>query len=635
MHVHQGWLADYADGSKLARRAVPWTVPFADANAKILAFSKQGQVPTRVVAYHHCGNPTELYSEIPYFDSKGRSNPYSSQVSDDIFHIAKDLRTRPPLSGARGICMPVSYVTMIAHPAVFPAGAPNAGQPIPRAPLWVMVRHDGMVQLWERDGAVTNHGVIPTVTHSWDACVDATNRRIMYVATADAASPGVWTNPRIVRVDRATGAGTAAAPEDASKYVISVYQTLPGVPTAVRTDDVGNVYAVANGAIYRNGARWLTLPNAFAMDYAAGKLYVVCSTGEVRIVDIATTSIGPNLMPAIGLAQAVIFGTDFFTISVDRNGTFGPIGDFSVGRVHTNGNTNTWQFSDGGATVKYGYRIYNSSQSWQTVGDARNVHELFGHYDWIGGKYHDFEAVRAVGGYANCPISLIVADPPIPAQDSGVDYTLIWHGMRALARGGPNDAQTRPALTCWITREGWSPFAGCSADEIAEMPSFDAMEAFIVGGMIGQFRRDDYTPLDRIGMLESICRASQRHLREGKVFTQSLRAWYVAKYGAPPVPAATVQAMNPESDQYLEARPTATGYRIGVFNIRGAGDVRYVEGPSTNEVVGATIPADAVIVADEGLPTQTTSLATLKSGPHALTVRSASLPTRASVVIVP
>jgi len=640
MHVHQGWLADYADGSKLGPRAVPWTVPFADANAKVLAFSKQGQVPTLIVAYHHCGNPTELYSEVPYFDSKGRSNPYSSQVSDDIFYISEDLQNRPPNSGVRGVAMPVSYVSLLAHPGVFPAGAPNAGQPIPNAPLWIMVRHDGMVQQWERNGDIINCGVIPTVEYSWDACIDLTNRMIMYACVADDVTNSVWTNRRVVKIDRTPGAAHNGIPDDATKYIVTTYQgNLPAVPTGVRTDDAGNVFVACGGIIYRNGVVWLSFPDVFALDYGLNKLYVVCSTGATHIVDIATKAVGPNVMQAIGMTAPVAFGVDFFTISVDKNGAFGPVGNFAVGRVHTNGNTNTWQFSPDGLTVKYGYFIYNSSQSWQTIGNAVFVHELFGHYDWIGGKYHDFEAVRAVGGYANAPIGLIVADPPIPAQTvpSYYDYTLIWHGMRALGRGGPDDSQTLPALTCWITREGWSPFQGCSADEIAEMASFDAMEAFIVGGMIGQFPRPTYTSLDRIGMMEAICRSSQRYLKEGDTFTTALRAWYVAKYGAPPKPAAVVQSkFNPEELQYLEARATGpTTYRVGVFNLRGAGDQRYMEGPSTNEAVGAPIPSDAVIWADWGLPSATTNLASLSSGPHAFTVRSAVMKTRATVIIVP
>ncbi len=638
MHVHQGWSADYADGALLAPRGVPWTVPFADIPAKILAMPKNGAVPSRIVAYHHCGNNTELYSEVPFFDKFGRSNPYSSQVSDDLYYIVEDLNDRPPPVGVRGVCIPVSYVTMIAHPAVFPAGAPNAGQPIPRAPLWIMLRHDGMVQQWERNGDVTNHGIVPTVTHSWDATIDLTNRKIFWIVTADSTSPSVWANGRVIRADRTPGIASEFSPENATKYLVTTYQTMPAgvVPTAVRTDDAGNVFVAGGGVIYRNTVAWLTVPNVFAMDYGNGKLYVVRSTGETNIIDIATKAITPNLMQSIGISAPVTFGVDFFTISVDKNGAFGPVGNFAVGRVHLNGNTNTWQFSPDGSIVKYGFGIYGSSQSWQTVGTATYVHELFGHYDWIGGKYHDFEAVRCVGGYANAPISLIVADPPIPL-DNYVDYTLIWHGMRAICRGGPTDAQTRPSLGCWITREGWSPFAGCSADEIAEMASFDAMEAFIVGGMIGQFPRNDYTPLDRIGMMEAICRGSQRNLKEGATFTNALRAWYVAKYGAPPVPAAVVQpAFNPESPQYLEARATSgTTYRIGVFNLRGAGDQRYLQGPGTNEAVGAPIPADAVIWADWGLPSQTTSLAGLPAGPHAFTVRSTVMPTRATVIIVP
>ena len=63
-------------------------------------FSKNGAAPARVQAWHVWGNPTELYSEVPWFDPQGRSHPYSAETSDDFALIVADLGARPPADGA-------------------------------------------------------------------------------------------------------------------------------------------------------------------------------------------------------------------------------------------------------------------------------------------------------------------------------------------------------------------------------------------------------------------------------------------------------------------------------------------------------------------------------------------------------
>jgi hypothetical protein len=661
MHQQQGWMADWVDATVAKGRALPWTLG-ADIGNGILARSKNGVTPKAAQAWHVWGNPTELYSEIPWFDRKGRSHPYNPETSDDIALQVIDLKARPPSDGPRGLCMPTSQVTVIPHPTVFPAAdAPNTGN-IPRHPLVIWLRHDALLQFGYADGRMRNVGWIPGITHSHDACIDGrfmtdkAARKVLYVCDLgkkDAAN--VWSGGRIARVDRMPGAEAVGGvpAEDPTKYVVTTLASA-GYPTAVRSDETGAVYFIdANkgGAITKvplggSPATLCTLPGVFAMDYAHGKLYVMTNTSEVRIINANTGAVGPNLMPAQWVSASATRGSDFFTISVDANGTCGPVGEFSCSRVHTFGNTNCWQFSADGATVKFGNQIYSSGHSWQTVGNAYFTHELFGHYDWLGGKFHTDQAVRFVGGYANCPVGVLVMDPPYPSQ-TAVDYTAIWRGMKVICQGGPVDDKRRPSLTCLMSREGWSMFAGCSNDEIAEMP-FDAAEAWIHGGYAGSFRRDDIVGDDLYCVMLFHLVNSQRHIREGSACVSAFRAWWTGLGRAiPKTPAAVVSIFTADPagaykkdgngiPYHLEVRETAPGtYRIGIFG-NGSSDTKYLSylDYSNNAAVGP-VPSDAVIVVDQGMPGEVTLPAALAPGWHAFTVRAAGWATNTMTYFVP
>jgi hypothetical protein len=679
MHHQENWMADWIDQSLVADRAVPWTLG-ADLPNGLLARSRNGVAPTRSQAWPIYGAPTELYSQFPYLDPQGRSHPYNPETSDDIDVIDRDFMVRPPKVGPRGVCMPISQGTIIPHPTIFPPAdatmnkSPNTGF-IPRTPLAIFVRHDGLIQFWYADGRVINVGWIPGIARSHDVCIDGrfmtsnVARKTLYVCDLGTKNAqGVWSGGRIAKVDRMPGAVVAnVSPEDPSKYVTTTL-VAAGYPTAVRSDEQGNVYFIdmdkaGEITVVPPGGSptpLVTVPNAFALDYANGKLYVACSTGNVHIVDIATKTVGPDLMPTTDSQNHTApssRGADFFTISVDANGTCGPVGQFMVSRVHTHGNTNSWRFGPGGTPVLYGNAILGSGQGWNTYGDVNRVHELFGHYDWEGGKYHMDQAVQFVGGFANCPVGVIVHNAdigknpdgtyiPAPAQYAP-DYTAIWRGMRNIVYGGPVVNLTRPSLTCLMTREGWSPFKGCSNDEIAEMSSFDAIEAFIQGGYIGSFPRPDIVGNDLYCLMLFHLVNSQRHIREGAALINNFRSWWTGKGRTfPPNPAATVDPywgrpkvtthMDGNAIDYrLEVREVTPGnYRIGIFGSSSA-DIRYGVGGAGNEQPASGIPSDAVIVVDEGMPNQQIGTAGLTSGWHAFTVRANGWCTGAVTYLVP
>ncbi len=639
-HQQQNWQADWIDATVAKGRGLPWTLG-ADLPNGILARTKNGVTPTNAQAWHLWGNPTELYSEIPWFDPAGRSHPFNSEASDDIAQIVADLGIRPPSEGQRGLAMPVALTTTIPHPTF-----QTDGSVIPRAPLVIWLRHDALLQFGYASGEMENVGRIPGMTHTHDACLFG--RFTFYICdlgTKNAA--GIWIGGRIAHVDRTPGAvGSGGTPaEDPSKYVVTTLASA-GYPTAVRVDEVGAVYFIdldKAGQITKippNGTPFTlcTVPGVFAMDYALGKLYVICTDNQVRIIDASTGTVGPNLQTATYMPPNVPIATkggDFFTVSVDAKGTCGPIGAFSCSRVHGKGNTNVWQFSPDGATLQYGDQIYQGSATWATVG--RNVHERFGHYDWLGGKYHVDQAVRFVGGYANCPVGILVMDPtqpngqPYPAQVV-VDYTVIWRGMKVICQGGPIDDKQRPSLTCLMSREGWSMFAGCSNDEVAEMP-YDAQEAWIHGGYAGSFRRDDIVGNDLYCVMMFHLVNSQRFIREGTAAYTALRAWWSGKGRPfPPSPAAVVTTFTSDPLERLEVRETGVGsYRIGRFTSGNSVDAHY---STANEQAGG-VPNDAVIVVDQGMPSETTLPGNLTAGWHAFTVRAAGWATNAVTYKVP
>jgi hypothetical protein len=673
MHMQQGWMADFIDAVIAKGRALPWLLGFDVANG-ILAKSLNGALPKRTQAWHVWGNPTELYSQVPDFDLAGRSHPYSPETSDDIKTDVADFKARPPKDGPRGICTPISQVTVIPHPTMFPAvdaslnKTPNTGI-IPRHPLVMWLRHDALLSFGYADGRVDHVGYVPGIARCQDACIDGRNmtvpaaRKILYVCDMgdeDAAASGAagasraWTACQAQscrtcrrRIRASTSSPRSRRPASRQRCAATrpARSTSSTATRAARSPWSRSVARRRRSSRSPMRSRWTTRRASSTSPARPARL---------RIVDIATRTVGPNLMPANYLVAPGIRNADFYTISVDANGTCGPVGRFMCSRVHTNGNTNSWRFEPNGASVLYGNAIFGSGQGWNTCGDAKYVHEILGHYDWIGGKYHIDQAIQFVGGYANCPIGAVVFDPwvdantPAPVQ-AVVDYTAVWRGMLNICLGGPVPNFTRPSLTALMTREGWSPFAGCSNDEIAEM-AFDAAEAWIQGGYAGSFRRDDIVGVDLYCVMLFHLVNSQRHIREGAACVNALKTWWTGKGRAlPPSPAAVVDTVrmgraqqsthtfgSPLMDYRLEVRETTPGsYRIGIFAC-ASNDIRYTtQGEYTTAAGIGPVPADAVIVVDQGMPTEQLGTAGLARGWHAFTVRAAGWNTGAVSYLVP
>jgi hypothetical protein len=654
------WIgADFVPQSKLLARAVALTIPMADPVAGVFAPSCNGVAPRTAHIVPVLGNPTQLYSETQYFDAAngGRSDPYNPEMGDDFASIVGDFTARPLPDGERGVALLTTYVTPIAHPTYFPSG-PNAGQVIPRHPMWMFVGHDGTLWLlYVTDGVgrkvrLTRNGKFPGAQHITHACVDRNDRKIWYLAEAGTKVGSGWSGSCVVRYDRVDGSrGSATQDENAALYTRTVVIPSMQYASQVRTDKDGNLFAIdagsgnvlrrdkASGAITIAG----NVQNAYAMSDIpdSGRPYVVGRDMKVYAATIDASgnlTAGANIMPTNYLTAPFSIGFDFWTASMDLAGACGPVGNVRVSRVHTGGNTNTWEFSNGGATVKFGQAMFTPSmQGWNTIGAFAQVHEIYGHYDWLGAIFHVDQAASANGGYANVSPTFGVYNGPFPALYAG-DYTMTWAGIRALRQWG---------FTTMVTAEGWSRFAGCSADELAELAKAQGYAAFaaeLTGGLISATPRPGLATwnngLDLLALGVHLLCNSQRHLMDGKPFIDGWVAWWKTQHPGVTIPApfATVTTNfipdNPAG--YLEARQvTANSWRMGVFGIAST-PIRYKSGSAGIEYTTPPVPADAMIVASSvdasGDVVSTTQIASLPPGEYAFTVRSASLPTRAIAV---
>lgn len=622
------WMADFIPKSALTPREVPWTI-LPDPATGFLAKPMNGKNPARVRVWNHLGTIQGLYSHYPEFGPDGMSAPYESNVGSDIAAIANDLRRRPRPYGKRGIAYLTPYCSVHDHPATRPDGTIN-----PRMPLWLCLDHAGNLYFWMADGSLQYAGHIPGINYCTVFAIDEIALTTFYVCdfgVPDMGTPSKFTKSRIAKVERATGRQTATKPENASEYVVTTFYDMPnGLPVSVRTDEEVNVYVADNlsGKLTKITPQGVvstvaTVPGVVAMAYDAGKLVCVVNTSEVKVVDIATGTVGPNinLIPGQVTGPSAPYGGKFWSISIDRNGTFGIKGTIAVTRDIGGGNLDCW-FWEPDVTSPVGYKnaTWHGGQGWDRVGDFLTVGETFGHYPWAA-EFHRHQALMAVSGVSG-QFQMLVAYATaneVPPQKPFNKYK--WEfgvrGAKVWSKGGVKASPfNKPSLCCITTKEGWSPFKDCSFDEMAER-SFDSCEAFVQGGLIGQFRRDDIVGEDLYCVLQMIYANSQRHLREGQALLDQLDAWWVSKGRT--VPPSILSSGDPitvfGAEEGIYAQAKADGSGVEMWR-------RDYKDPAI------PVPAGAVVVVDEGTPFESTELT---PGDHALTVRGAGM-TRAIVV---
>jgi hypothetical protein len=248
------------------------------------------------------------------------------------------------------------------------------------------------------------------VQYAHDFCVDELNRRFMYVCelgTPDAN--GKFTGGSVKKVDRAAGMALPTRQEDASKYVVTTF--LPGLiyPTGVCSDEQGNLYTAdyGTGKIYKNLLVWQIIDGAFMLRYDRGKVYVLTGFVSLFALDVATGTIGPNLLASITGPVKSPIGSNFFTLSIDRNGTFDVVGNMAITSSTSGGNIDVWIYNATINVVKTAMQTYGSGAGKMKVGNLTWTQEPYAHYPW-GFCYHMDQGRVLCGGFTSSPHEIVV-----------------------------------------------------------------------------------------------------------------------------------------------------------------------------------------------------------------------------------
>lgn len=470
----------------------PWTVFGAD---QTISPSQDGVRATQFVKLHVWGNMNGLYKGIPALIDGAFRQLAHSHFYTPGGDFAAFLTTWGARPGPRGSNLTTAYTTWHGHTRRKSDGTLALS---PQVPLYVGVQMDGQVVYAMRDGSVVHPFKIPGAKNTHDFTFFEPDRKVFFVADTD--------NNRILKIDR-----------NVTPWAVSVYVSVPR-PTSIRCLPDGTMFVcsgeqkvlkVVDGVV----SDFASIPLAFWVDVLSdGRVLVAARTRGVYLFDQTG---------AVTVLNAPNGETGWITVSVDRNGTFGPRDEFTMIAMGGVGNTDYWRYQDG--QLKYGNAAIRGGFGLCTVGDAGNCQDLFGHYLWVA-EHHPDEALLMVQGLSDVFPSLVAARPSHIAPEDVYDHSLMGRG-RNLIRQGTVDTMVgqKPSFTAQICENGWS-LVGCTADSIAEKSYADAA-AFVRQGMLGNYRRDEFTADDIKAILYLIYRSSQRFLKEGKPLMDGVRAF--------------------------------------------------------------------------------------------------------------
>jgi hypothetical protein len=586
--------------------ATPKWTTFANSLQQISPSRNGVRIPTNeVVKFHVWGNAQQLYEQVPHTPLP----VYWDNITSDFGAIADLVAEMPQRPGVRGVNIMNPFSMWHGHTRVRPDGTISMS---PFIPMWVGVQFDGTVSFAMRDGSTFDAHKLPGVEAATDLALNLVANPIFYVCDA--------LTGKVLRVDRHSIPGI---PENFAGWTTTTFAQFNS-PTSLRFSENGTqqgpLYVVDNGegSLYRldqfgNKTFVMSIANAFWIDAMNdGRMVIVTTGGLIHIIDPVAAVIQETI--TTGVANA-----SWYTVSVDRKGTWGPANEFIVIAV-TGGGTNTrlWRYQNGalgGAPWL--------SQGLGSVGLTRGTFDPHGHYPWIA-EHHPDEAIILVQGIAQVFPSLLGAKPAnYPAEDS-YNLTLSRRGSDIIRWGtveGVLYDDTRPSFTCLISEGGWS-MVGCTNDFIAEK-TFAEAAAFVQQGMIGSFPRPEIKGMDLWAVLYYIYRNSQRFLREGATLMSGLAA-YCAPFLGQELPPLLTQRV-PSSNEDIQ------------MDIEQVGDNLQISFWEKHQHTNPQTPEPGLIVRvyiDEGLPEQidlglfgtpwTIPFPTLTPGEHSVRARPVS-----------
>jgi hypothetical protein len=329
----------------------------------------------------------------------------------------------------------------------------------------------------------------------------------------------------VLKVDRkpAIAVRPLGGLEDSTLWLVSTLVENIGKITSVRALPSGKVYAasqdrhclweVSTGIALKA----IDIQGPFFIDYTSKEeLLILTDTTEVYKFSPNTGTLSQNFMP-ITYKSPVLFGT----ISVDRNGTIGPVDESYVIRSHGSGNTDLWQFSANLLTVTYGTKLF-PSLGITNSGNTTYVQDAYGHYPWMAEVHEDQGLLLCQGFGDTLPILLCPTASHFAVEDS-YDHRLYRHGVDILRTGVTSQTPigTYPSWTAQISETGWSLY-GITADTLAQK-SFQDLALWLQQGGIGSYPRPELVGYDLLALMYVIYRNSQRFLVEGRTLITALR----------------------------------------------------------------------------------------------------------------
>jgi hypothetical protein len=493
------------------------------------------------------------------------------EIMHSVFEVNQPSKPKyDTKAGPRGVNVQTPYTTWHGHTRIRNDGTVGEG------PLYVGVQWDGWVCYLWRDGRFEKVQKLDCRGAS-DFTFSA-DRKVFYVVDS--------LRQRVLKVDRNSTPWAVSTLVDGFVSPVSIRE-INGLLYVTDKGD-GTIWTVTLAGVK---TKLMDQPGAFWVDhFSNGDLAVATLGGVVRRISPA----GVVLQTWITLASQ---STGWTTVSVDRNGTFGPADEFAVIVAVGMSNVSFWRLQGGVLKgTKDAVIEPTGGGAWggnASVGNTRWCQDPIGHYPWVA-EHHPDEAVLLVQGIANVFPSLIAARPAnYPAEDA-FDLTLFDRGREIIRYGvGPGSPYfEKPSFTTHISEIGWS-LIGATADWIAVKSYADAA-SFVQQGMFGSFPRPEIKGKDLLAILYVIYRSSQRFLKEGKPLIDGLRAFCAPLLGQE---LPTISHVLPvDGDLWLDFVDEGANLRLKA---------------STHSQIVATYHASTIpvglvvrVFVDEGLPEQ-------------------------------
>jgi hypothetical protein len=539
-----------------------WTTFWGDSLERISP-SRNGVRATNFVKLPVWGLMNLIYNGTPELVDGMCFTRYHNQSSiPDAF--MPFLETYGARGGARGAHLTSAYTTYHGHSRIRVEGIhsnPGTWSMSPHIPQWIGVQMDGQFVFLMRNGSVTMPFKIPAVVagiaieniHDFAFNPPPNNIKIMYAVDTE--------NGRVLKIDRTPAFTDPGNPnfEDFTLWAVTVFATGLTRPTSLRVTSDGTLYVADHGAgsIVKITAAGLKstlltgIPDIFWIDTTSTDQLVI---GTLQLGVYIVNPLAPSLSNVINTPN----GSDrpWLTVSVDREGTWGPVDEFTVIAIGGSGNIDLWRYQDSlfqYQPIPQGFGILQS-------GNTQNCQDFVGHYVWVA-EHHPDEAIMLVQGLSNMHPSLLACRPTGYPTEDAYDHASATRGREVIKWGAGEGVlhDTYPTFTCQMSLNCGS-LIGCTADYLAQK-SFAELAAFIQDGMFGSFPRPEIKGRDLYAMMYLIYRSSQRFLNEGNTLMSQLRSFCLPTFGQEPAP---VTQDPPNSETNIHMRVLVEGPNLRV-----------------------------------------------------------------------